>query len=184
MHSIHYPRKKWKIHGRSFEMIRCTKYPWADPLGRTCIFTYGYVTGKINKMHVNAVYRMPSILCRDLTTEIHLYKASFLDFSLRSSRVYKDINNMLWIGSFLTSDLSQNLKSIFWSKSRWLFQKQWDSFWESWCITTGQKGNPNIAHKGFSISWSSFSSQLRLWPVFCWQAAMVSALATRLRLKP
>ena len=73
-------------------------------------------------------------------TEIHLYKASFLDFSLRSSRVYKDINNMLWIGSFETSDLSQNLKSIFWSKSRWLLQ--WDSFWESWCITTGQKGNP------------------------------------------
>lgn len=114
------------------------------PMDRSTGAGYVYLptesfTGKINKMHVNAVYRMPSMLC-DLTTEIHLYKASFLDFSLRSSRVYKDINNMLWIGSFETSDLSQNLKSIFWSKSRWLLQ--WDSFWESWCITTGQKGNP------------------------------------------
>ena len=131
-------RLKWKF----FKMIRCTKYPWTDPLGRICIFTYGYVTEKIHKMHANAVYRMPSIFYRNLTTEIHLHKASFLDFSLRSSRVYKDINNMLWIGSFVTSDLSQNLKSIFWSKSRWLLQNQWDSFWESWCITTGQKGNP------------------------------------------
>ena len=129
-------------------MIRCTKYPWTDPLGRICMFPYGYFTRKINKMYVNAVYRMPSMLCRDLTTEIHLYKASFLDCSLRSSRVYKDINNMLWIGSFLTSDLSQNLKSIFWSKSRWLLQNQWDSFWESWRITTGQKGNPKHCPQG------------------------------------
>jgi len=76
-----------------------------------------------------------------------LYAINIMWFDNRNSSV-QDINNMLWIGSFLTSDLSQNLKSIFWSKSRWLLQNQWDSFWESWCITTGQKGNPKHCPQG------------------------------------
>ena len=59
------------------------------------------------------------------------------------------MDNILWIGSFQTFDLSQNLKSVFSSKNRWLFSETNEIVFETPGVSQDKKEIPNIGHKGF-----------------------------------